>query len=217
MADDDWRKAKSLLLGAVDSILKKEKKERVCHHCSTPPPEFEPQTIAKPKKLSVYEEHRRLFGYQPSKTCSKIPKKSLKPKNKAQKIALWTKDVVCLRDRTQDTSPNTEEKIELAQLSLSKKLVFPAEGDAAEVHDIILSNFPILSECGGYTLMRTADNSRSLVAVEGPDGGTTVPFLKDILRQARLYIRPLQSDIEEYQLKILNREAKEVTCVILIL
>ena len=36
--------------------------------------------------------------------------------------------------------------------------------------------------------MRTADNSRSLVAVEGPDGGTTVPFLKDILRQARLYI-----------------------------
>ena len=58
-----------------------------------------------------------------------------------------------IRDRTQDTSPNTEEKIELAQLSLSKKLVFPAEGDAAEVHDIILSNFPILSECGGYTLM----------------------------------------------------------------
>ena len=105
----------------------------------------------------------------------------------------------------------------MAQLSLSKKLVFPAEGDAAEVHDIILSNFPILSECGGYTLMRTADNSRSLVAVEGPDGGTTVPFLKDILRQARLYIRPLQSDIEEYRLKILNREAKEVTCVILIL
>ena len=85
MADDDWRKAKSLLLGAVDSILKKEKKERVCHHCSTPPPEFEPQTITQPKKLSAYEEHRRLFGYQPSKTCSKIPKKSLKPKNKAKK------------------------------------------------------------------------------------------------------------------------------------
>ena len=83
MADNDWRKAKSLLLGAVDSILKKEKKERVCHHCSTPPPEFELQTITQPKKLSAHEEHRRLFGYQPSKTCSNF---FFKPKNKQKKL-----------------------------------------------------------------------------------------------------------------------------------
>ena len=70
MADYDWRKVKSLLLGAVDSILKKEKKERDCHHCSTPPPEFEPQTITQPKKLSAYED---LFGYPP-KPVQKSPK-----------------------------------------------------------------------------------------------------------------------------------------------
>ena len=36
--------------------------------------------------------------------------------------------------------------------------------------------------------MRTADNSRSLVTIEGPDSGITVAFLKDILRQAKLYV-----------------------------
>ena len=61
--------------------------------------------------------------------------------------------------------------------------------------------------------MRVSENSRDLVAIEGPDGGVTVTFLKDILRQAKLYIRPLQCDIPEDRLKMLNKEAKEVNCV----
>ena len=43
--------------------------------------------------------------------------------------------------------------------------------------------------------MRLAENSRELVSIDGPDGGMTIPFLKDILRQAKLYVRPLQMDI----------------------
>ena len=58
--------------------------------------------------------------------------------------------------------------------------------------------------------MRVSENSRDLVAIEGPDGGVTVTFLKDILHQAKLYIRPLQCDIPEDRLKMLNKEAKEV-------
>ena len=40
----------------------------------------------------------------------------------------------------QDTSPTTEEKIQLAQLNLNlgcKKLVFGSESDATEVHDCL--------------------------------------------------------------------------------
>lgn len=95
-----------------------------------------------------------------------------------------------------------------------RKLVFSAEGDAAHIHDVILEAFPILDECGGYT-MRVSENSRDLVGIEGPDGGVTVPFLKDILRQAKLYVRPLQCDIPEEKLKALNKEAKEVNHVYL--
>ena len=74
MADDDWREAKSLLLGAVDSILKKEKKERVCHHCSTPPPEFEPQTIMQPKKLSAMKSTDVCLVINPPKPVQNPPK-----------------------------------------------------------------------------------------------------------------------------------------------
>ena len=34
-----------------------------------------------------------------------------------------------------------------------------------------------------------------MMEIEGPDSGTSVNFLKDILNQAKVYIRPLQKDI----------------------
>ena len=67
-------------------------------------------------KPSVYDEHRRIFGYQPSKVYSS--KRAIKGKGKGKKKAVgtWTKEVICLKDCDQDTSPNTEEKIELAPI-----------------------------------------------------------------------------------------------------
>ena len=75
-----------------------------------------------------------------------------------------------------------------------------------------LKPFP---ERGGYTLMGVSENSRDPVGIKGPDGGITVPFQRDILRQAKLYIRPLQCDIPDEKLKALNKEAKEVNYVCL--
>lgn len=165
------------------------------------------------KKPSPYEEHRRLFGYQASKEYSgfsKPPKRS-KAKGK-KKAATWTKDVICFKYCDQDASPTTEEKMELARLNLGpNKLILGAESDASEVFETILAEFPILDDCGGYTLMRVSENSRSLVAIEGPSGGVDVPFLRDILRQAKLYIRPLQCDLPEGRLKILNQETTAVS------
>ena len=40
-----------------------------------------------------------------------------------------------------------------------------------------------------------------MVEIEGPDSGMTVSYLKDILNQAKLYIRPLQKDISEEDMK----------------
>ena len=62
------------------------------------------------------------------------------------------------------------------------------------------TKFPILESCGGYTLMRLAD-SHCLVEIEGPDSGMTVAFLIDTLNQAKLFIRPLQTDITEEDMK----------------
>ena len=76
-----------------------------------------------------------------------------------------------------------------------KKLTFDGDGDAQHIHDTITTAYPVLIACGGYTLMRLAENSQELVSIDSPDGGMTIPFLKDIPRQAKLYVRPLQMDI----------------------
>ena len=40
-----------------------------------------------------------------------------------------------------------------------------------------------------------------MIEIEGPDSGMTVPFLKDVVNQAKLYIRPLQRDITKKDMK----------------
>lgn len=48
-------------------------------------------------------------------------------------------------------------------------------------HDVLTAGFPVLHVCGGYTLLRLADSTKSLVEIEGPDCGMTVSYLKDIV------------------------------------
>lgn len=222
--ESEWDRAKKLLLGAVDVMQQLKDKRGSSEDKGSSSKRGNPDlsnqahgqthgTVASKKPPSVYEEHRHLFGYQPSKACTyKRAKNTSKGKGKKRKaVSTWTKEVICLKDSEQSMSPTTEEKIELAQMNLGlRKLVFSAKGDSSHIHQVITDAFPILDECGGYTLMRVADNSRELVAIEGPDGGVTVTFLKDILRQAKLYIRPLQCDVPEDKLKKLNEEAKDV-------
>lgn len=86
---------------------------------------------------------------------------------------------------------------------------FDADGDATHVHLVIMETYPVLESCGGYTLLRLSENSHSMVEIEGPDGGVTVHFLKDVLNQAKMYIRPLQKDITIHDMRpYLNTEVR---------
>jgi len=93
--------------------------------------------------------------------------------------------------------PTPQEKITLAKIGLETKcLVFSLEGNAHHVHNVIMKEWPVLENCGGYTLLRLAENSHSLVEIEPPlSGHINVQFLKTILNNATLYIRPLQYNI----------------------
>ncbi len=232
MSDRDWDKAKEFLFGVVDALLKEKGSESSSGSTDLPSTSgSQSQRIQSSSNDSsctprpnVYDEHRRIFGYQPSKRTKNGKGKGsakggnarAKGKNKCQ---TWSKEVMCLRYCDQATSPNTEEKIQLVQLNLGfKKLIFNVDGDANHIHGIIMEAFPILDECGGYTLMRVAENSRDLVSIEGgPDGGICVLFLKEILRQAKLYVRPLQCDLPEDKLKSLNMQAKEVIIDVIVI
>ena len=144
-------------------------------------------------------EHRRLFGFQPSKSYTKKGKGRQKVLQKPQPTkSKWWRDCICLCETDQTCKPTPEEKMKLAKMGLGlKEIVFDSDGSADHVHEKLLGSYPVLRDCGGYTLLRLGSGSKSLVEIEGPQTGITVPYLKDILNQAKLYIRPLQSDICE--------------------
>ena len=64
----------------------------------------------------------------------------------------------------------------------TKCLVFSLEGNVHHVHhvhSVIMKEWPVLENCGGYTLLRLAENSHSLVEIEPPlSGHINVQFLK---------------------------------------
>ena len=65
-----------------------------------------------------------------------------------------------------------------------------------EFHEDLLDAFPKLREGGGYELLRTAEgNTKLLDVIPVPPGGYTASFLKDIVMQAKVYIRPVQKDL----------------------
>ena len=71
--------------------------------------------------------------------------------------------------------------------------IFDCDGDEGSIDGAIYSGFPKLIDAEGYKLMRLSDVGRVLVDIIVPEGGMTVPYLKDIVRQARLYVSPGKS------------------------
>lgn len=110
----------------------------------------------------------------------------------------WTKEAICLRYTDQVKAPDTEETTKLAQMGLGfKEIKFNTDGDARHIHSAIVDAYPELDYCGGYCLMRLGSGSSELVTIEPPRNGLNVRYLRDILKFAKLFIRPLQKDIEE--------------------
>ena len=69
-------------------------------------------------------------------------------------------------------------------------------GDSSQFHDAVIAAFPKLGEGGAYELLRTKQNSnRELCVIPPPLGGYNAEYLKSIVSQARVYIRPIQKDL----------------------
>ena len=78
-------------------------------------------------------EHKRLFGFQPSRSTtqkakSKRSAKKRKPNNS------WRKDCICLKDSQQCNKPSPEEKMELSRIRLGlAELMFDPDGNADHI------------------------------------------------------------------------------------
>ena len=77
------------------------------------------------------------------------------------------------------------------------KLHLFENSDAMDIHKAIIDQFPKLSDCGGYELLRMLENTKRSNILTPPVEGYTGLFLKKVFGQAKcyMYIRPLQHDI----------------------
>lgn len=115
---------------------------------------------------------------------------------KSATCVTWTHKFVCLNLTRSERVPSTQEKYDLKCADLGeKKVVFRLDGGWSHIKETLLTEFPLLSNGGGFELLRTdGPYSRCLVPIDATHL-TGVSKLKQFVDQARVYIRPIQADL----------------------
>lgn len=103
----------------------------------------------------------------------------------------------CLLDVNCSNPPSSMEAAELMRAGLGRKEIhITDDGDSSDVHSAIVCAFPKLREAGGYDLLRINEKNRTVLQYIPPlPEGYTVSYLKEAVKQAKVYIRPLQKSL----------------------
>ena len=151
---------------------------------------------------SAISEHRRLFNFNKSR-CSTKAKGKAASKKKEPTCKL---KFVCLAETTATAPPsNVKDKTDLCNAGLGDcSLQLDLNESSVYLYEEILKKFPQLAHTGGYELslyQRGGGINGGFHAIKPP---LTTIRLKDICAQAKIYIRPLQTDIP-----LLDEETQE--------
>ena len=158
-------------------------------------------------RQSPIEEHRNLFGYRPpsaTRNSNRQPpsKHKMVTTSSGERVSIpvrntWSRNFICLPNKNATTVPSASQKVNMALAGLDERTIcFTKGGNSEHVHKKILEAFPMLSDVGGYQILRTGERgNRQLLAITIPPGGYTVSYLKSTIASAKGYIRPYQKDI----------------------
>ena len=151
------------------------------------------------KSIRASEEHRRSFNFSSGK--GKNPKFGKPPPVKRSKKCIstpWTHQFVCIADNEQIKPPTTYlERTSLLEAGLGeKKVSFPnIDCSYEEYRQLLLQEYPKLSQSGGYELMRCCSNSRSLEPI--PSVSLMSPrATQNYIGRSKVYIRPVQRSLD---------------------
>jgi len=75
-----------------------------------------------------------------------------------------------------------------------KKVYMPLYSDSDDVNHYNLDTFPQLKGAGGYELLRST-SGRLLEVIPLPPDGYSATYLKDVVQQAKIYLRPIQKNL----------------------
>ena len=96
-----------------------------------------------------------------------------------------------------ETVPDANERVTLKMAGLGeRRFAIDVASTAQDLCDALDSQFPRLVNGGGFELLRASEGCpRELEVIPIPDDGYTAEYLKVIVYNAKLYIRPLQTDL----------------------
>ena len=146
-------------------------------------------------------EHQRVFGYMPRSDTQvgtfrrKASSRGQQPTAKKRKYKpTWTRVFVCLANTSDSRMPSATYYRELKRASLGEKSVTFNIADTSVEFDYKLKmEFPKLEMAGGYLLMCSHNSTRTLEEIKPP---YNVQRLKRETGQCKIFIRPLQSDLD---------------------
>ena len=95
-------------------------------------------------------------------------------------------------------APDQQRRAKLSLAGLGEKQIsLFLYGDAEELNCELIDHYPKLAEGGGYELLRSSDKGgKELILLDVPAAGYSAGYLKSILSSAKIYIRPLQRDLD---------------------
>ena len=154
-------------------------------------------SVPDEKNKNIDAELSHFFHWN-SSLGKRTKKFSTQCKSKKKKMKTWTHTYVCLGSTSHKYIPDTSERtvLKLAGLGEKKFAVF-AYATAVELQDELVREYPKLANGGGYELLRAPESgSRELVVIEMPHDGYSVEYLQAVVKAAKIYIRPLQRDLD---------------------
>ena len=134
-----------------------------------------------------------LFNWNPRNCVGQKGKCGVK---RRRSPPVWTHTFVCLSNRNADMIPSGSDRAQLQIAGLGeKRLSFNLDSSPHDFYREIVSYFPKLSTGGGFELLRCTNPRQSLEIISAPSHGYSASFLKAVVQQAKIYIRPLQRDL----------------------
>lgn len=117
-------------------------------------------------------------------------------------LETWPHDVCMLANCDENTTPGRDRMEVLMRAGLGKmKLVFPnKKATHSEVFNFLNEKFSSLKDGGGFEVLRAiggGDGCRALHIIPPGRDGYSLPYIKERFFQATVYLRPLQSDLDE--------------------
>ncbi|CAL8234591.1 unnamed protein product [Boreogadus saida] len=118
----------------------------------------------------------------------------------ARRRSSYTRSYFCLDNTDQMVVPTRGEKETLNAAGLGEqRLTFLGDEDSAEEFKChILTAYPKLNDCGGFEILKVSGMTRSkkLSVMPCPSTGYTIKSIKNHIKSATIYIRPMQKDID---------------------